>query len=99
MLNLPTQYSNAFSGRRPKASQVGDWLGLDSEFESPQPETYEDRIEQFRSAYMVQTDLRKAAEASLDRKIVSAMDKQDAILSGGLSADDEGSVFMYNGDE
>lgn len=109
MLNLPTQYSNAFSGRRPKASQVGDWLALDPEFESPQPETFEERIEQFRAAYMVQTDLRKAAEAQLDREIVSTMDRQDAIIGSSgerrspLSVDesgdweDPGSVFMYNG--
>lgn len=101
VFNLPTQYSNAFSGNRPKAAQVGDWLSYDPEFEAPLPGTQEERMKQFMQAYVEQNELRKAAESQLDRTAVNMMEEQDAALgqdSIGV-VDDVGSVFMHNSDD
>ena len=58
---------------------------LDPDWRSPQPESYEARIEQFRNAYVKQTQLRKEAEAKLDAAVVSRMDMQDMLLSGAIA--------------
>ena len=62
ILRFPTKYTSAFSGARPKASAVGDWLRRDPEFESPNPASYEERIEMFKQAYIKQTTLRQVRD-------------------------------------
>jgi len=80
VLKGPTKYTESFSGRRPKASQVGDWLRDDPDFVVPQPAAYEERVEQFRDAYIAQTEERKKAESRLTMLVRNRMDQQDKVL-------------------
>jgi hypothetical protein len=86
VLKSPTKYTDAFSGMRKKGSQVGNWLLNDDDFMAPCPESYQRRMDEFRQAYIVQTQQRKEAEAKLDRMVVGRMDSQDKALMGGMKS-------------
>jgi hypothetical protein len=84
VLKAPTKFTNAFAGRRQKGSQVGNWLQRDPDYDTPNPASYEERIEEFRQAYIAQTQLRKQAESRLETIVASRMDAQDRALMGGM---------------
>jgi hypothetical protein len=103
VLQMPTFYTESFSGKRKKAKQVGDWLYLDPDLSVPMPASDQEKVDRFRDAYMEQTRLRKAAEAKLGGVQGNAMEAQDRMLeappwaSTGLGLDD--GVVEYNGDD
>ena len=76
----PTYTADAFSGSRPKGSEVDNWLQLDRDWDAPQPRSFEERVDQFRDAYIMQTQLRKAAESRLMRMVRNRMDSQDKYI-------------------
>jgi len=80
VLKGPTFYTNAFSGKRPKASNVGNWFYDDDGLNSDMPESYEERVENFRKAYIEQTRLRTEAEGRLLDMIENRMDMQDKAI-------------------
>jgi hypothetical protein len=45
--------------------------------------SYDERVEEFRSAYITQSQLRQQAEARLTRMVRNRMDQQDKTLFGG----------------
>ena len=77
VLKMPTYYTDAFSGKRPKASTVGDWFFDDDEVMTPEPSSFEERIDEFRKAYIEQSQLRQDAESKLADMIENKMDAQD----------------------
>lgn len=82
VLKLPTKYTAAFSGDRPKGAAVGNWLDRDPDMKAPVAADDRERFEMFRKAYMMQSQLRKEAEQKLNRMILNRMDTQDRILGG-----------------
>lgn len=85
VLKGPTKYSTAFSGKRPKASQAGNWLDRDPEYKTEQLTSYEQRIDAFRESYMEQTQLRKDAESKLNKMIRNRLEEQERRFIGGES--------------
>ncbi len=77
VLKGPTFYTDAFNGMRPKASSVGDWMFDDEELMTEEPASYDARIEQFRLAYIAQTQERTDAELKLAEMIENTMEAQD----------------------
>jgi hypothetical protein len=49
VLKMPTKYTEAFSGLRPKGASVGNWLERDPEYHTEAPASYQERIEAFRT--------------------------------------------------
>ena len=82
VLKAPTFYTNAFSGSRKKASEVGNWFMRDEEILSREPESYEERVEEFRKAYIEQSRLRMEADDKLDAAINGKLDDQDSAVRG-----------------
>eukprot|EP01041_Mallomonas_annulata_P008592 gene8592-17721_t len=81
ILKSPTKYTPAFSGGRPKGNDVGNWLERDPDWNATGVvESYEQRIEEFRQAYIKQTNLRLAAEERMNGMIGKKLDDQDKIL-------------------
>lgn len=80
VLKMPTKYTEAFSGNRPKGSAVDNWLERDTDYFTETPASYQERIEAFRSAYITQTELRQVAESKLTTVVVNRMDSQDRAL-------------------
>ena len=60
VLKMPTKYTEAFSGLRPKGASVGNWLERDPEYHTEAPASYQERIEAFRTGT---TDMYRAADA------------------------------------
>ena len=85
VLKGPTKYTEAFAGQRPKASEVGDWLERDPDFLYRANGTYQERMNQFRDAYITQTKLRLKAEEKMDKVINSRLDEQDKMLNSKAS--------------
>lgn len=48
VLKMPTKFTEAFSGIRPKGAAVGNWLEYDSDYQTEAPASYTERIEAFR---------------------------------------------------
>lgn len=94
ILQMGTKYSNAFSGSRPKGSEVGNWLERDPEWFSKTPSTYEERILEFKQAYMKQTQERKKAEGVLDGIVIDRMAVQDRELGRKLDL-----VMQFNDED
>ena len=82
VLKAPTFYTNAFSGARKKANEVGNWFMRDEEILSREPESYEERVEEFRKAYVEQSRLRMEADDKLDAAINGKLDDQDSKVRG-----------------
>jgi len=103
VLKAPTKFTEAFSGARPKASQVGDWLKNDPDWTTPQPAAYEERVEKFREAYISLTEERKAAESKLTDLVRNRMDAQDRLIYGpglvALKDGEESSVINFDGEQ
>ena len=59
---------------------MGNWLQLDRDWDVPQPRSFEERVDQFRDAYIMQTELRKSAETRLMRMVRNRMDSQDKYI-------------------
>ena len=80
-----TIYTESFSGKRARASspQMDNWLTRDPDWHIEPPASYQERVEQFRAAYIQQTKLRKEAEEKLQKMVVNRMDAQDAALISG----------------
>ena len=108
MIIIPFYLIDAFSGGRPKGSEVGNWLQLDRDWDVPQPRSFEERVDQFRDAYIMQTELRKAAETRLMRMVRNRMDSQDkyiydarfsmpSSLNDGEGEEDENEEGGYDG--
>lgn len=81
-LNMPTKFDTAFSGVRPKASDVGNWLEIDPEYTVKAPQEVMEKFAQFRNAYMVQCAARKEAEMELVGFVSKRMEFQDSALLG-----------------
>ena len=63
VMKMPTKYSESLSGKRPKGDQVDNWLEKDPEWSPKIAQSYDERMDEFRSAYITQTELRKEAES------------------------------------
>jgi predicted metal-dependent HD superfamily phosphohydrolase len=63
VLKGKTKYSNALSGSRAKGAAVGNWLERDPDWNLRQPSSIEERVENFKEAYMKQTESRKLEES------------------------------------
>jgi hypothetical protein len=96
VLKGPTYYTDAFNGKRPKASSVGDWFYDDDELMTPEPESYEERIEEFRKAYIEQTQARMDAESKLSEMIENTMDAQDKAIK---RLSEPSKVIQFGGNE
>ena len=94
VLQMGTKYSNAFSGSRPKGAEVGNWLERDPDWFSKLPATYEERILEFKKAYMQQTQERKQAEGILEGTVSDRMAVQDRELGRKLDL-----VMQFNDEE
>lgn len=103
VLQMPTFYTESFSGKRKKAKQVGDWLSLDPDLSVPLAKSDQEKVDRFRDAYIEQTRLRKAAEAKLGGDVGNAMEAQDRMLeapswaSAGMGLED--GVVEYSGED
>lgn len=78
VLKGKTKYTDAFSGSRPKGETVGNWLEADPDWTTEQYDSYEERLEKFREAYMKLTTERMEAEGALGAMVgsrVLAMDE------------------------
>ena len=82
VMKMPTKYTEAFSGKRKKGNMVDNWLELDTDISYSGPESQVERMQEFRQAYMKQSDLRKEAEMKLTRMVINRMDSQDNFFSG-----------------
>lgn len=63
VLKQRTKYSEALSGQRAKGADVGNWLERDPDWQIPQPASVEERIDNFKEAYVKQTEKRKLEES------------------------------------
>jgi hypothetical protein len=82
VMKMPTKYTEAFSGKRKKGREVDNWLDLDTDISHTGPESLVDKMQEFRKAYMKQSELRKEAEMKLTRMVINRMDSQDNFFSG-----------------
>mmetsp|Transcript_15263 Transcript_15263/g.20914 ORF Transcript_15263/g.20914 Transcript_15263/m.20914 type:complete len:691 (+) Transcript_15263:1-2073(+) len=83
VLDGRTRYTPALSGQRKKGAELGNWLERDPDFGTEVARSPEERLEQFRKAFVEQSELRKQAESRLDRMIGNRLDQQERILYGG----------------
>jgi len=83
VLDGPTRYSPALAGGRRKGKALDNWLERDSDFGSEVARSPEERLEQFRKAFVEQCELRKAAESRLTRMVANRLDQQERVLYGG----------------
>ena len=96
VLKGPTYYTDAFNGKRHKASSVGDWFYDDDELMTPEPASYEERIEEFRKAYIEQTQARMDAESKLAEMVENTMDAQDKAIK---RLSEPSKVIQFGGNE
>ena len=85
VMKQPTVYTEAFQpGKRPKASEVGDWLQLDPLWgQKPRPDDDANaQMDELRKAYRKQMEARKEAEAALSAFVLNRMEEQDRVLGG-----------------
>ena len=62
VLKQRTKYSDALGGSRPKGGDVGNWLERDPDWKVSQPASVEERVNNFKTAYIKQTENRKLEE-------------------------------------
>ena len=63
VLKQRTKYADALSGQRPKGADVGNWLERDPDWSVKQPRSVDERIDNFKAAYVKQTEKRKLEES------------------------------------
>lgn len=99
VLGGPTKFTDAFSGKRPRASEVGKWLERDPDYLTKLPQSYEERIRDFQAAYAEQLRLRSVAEGTLEGLVNDRLTVQDRILRGesanSKSSDSTSSVITF----
>jgi hypothetical protein len=86
-LDGPTAYTEAFSGSRPRASEVGDWLKRDPDHSEPLNGNYAEELVSFRKAFLRQAELRKLEEGSnaVNRTLLQEeLINKDTFLSEGF---------------
>lgn len=108
VMKMPTKYSESLSGKRPKGDQVDNWLEKDPEWSPKIAQSYDERMDEFRSAYITQTELRKEAESRLTKMIGNRMAVQEKVLYANKFTDrdeypgfDEGDskVVKFDGED
>ena len=72
--------TDAFSGKRPKASALKNWLERDSDYNATVPASSNEKIESFKIAYSEQMSLRSGAESALNAYIDDRLDKSLSVL-------------------
>lgn len=63
VLKQRTKYADALGGQRPKGADVGNWLERDPDWSVKQPGSVDERIDNFKAAYVKQTEKRKLEES------------------------------------
>lgn len=72
--------TNAFSGKRPKASALKNWLERDPDYDANIPTSSNEKLESFKIAYSQQMSLRSGAESALNTYIDDRINKSLSVL-------------------
>jgi hypothetical protein len=100
VFKIPTVYTEAFSGARPRGSSVGNWLERDPNWVCPKANSYLEIIESFRQAFITQTELRKQEERQFNKRADSVMKgHEDFIISDERFLDEDEFAFARSSEE
>lgn len=84
VVKAPTVYTDAFAGKRPRASspEMNNWLKRDDTLGGESAGSYDESLEFFRQAYINNSLTRRKEEDRLPRIVPNRMDRQDRAFLG-----------------